>query len=81
MTAPQLTADQKGVFSALGLDAFDNLALVSVVERASGAHRALVMRVDVDDNGDYCLSPVAMLLDGVDDIDRFAPPSDDVREV
>lgn len=77
MTAPQLTEQQKAAFGSLNLDQFANLALVSTVEKATGKHRALVMRVEQDNDGDYLFAPVAMLLDD-DDLDLFEPPSTDV---
>lgn len=79
MTAPRLTDHQKAMFESLNLDEFGNLALVSSVEKATGKHRALVMRVDVDGDG-YKLFPVAMLLDSDEDLDLFEPPSEDLVE-
>ncbi len=81
MIAPRLTDEQKAMFKALGLDDFANLALVSTVEKATGKHRALVMSMSIDeDDNSVEMFPVAMLLDGDDDIELFEPPSTDVEE-
>lgn len=73
--APRLTDRQKAMFESLGLEDFQNLALVSTIEKATGKHRALVMSVAQE--GDVVeMRPVAMLLDDDDDIDLFEPPAE-----
>ena len=77
MTAPELTEQQRKLFDALDLPG--DMALISTIEKSTGKHRAVVAFVDVDEaNGSITMHPVAMLLDGEDDIDLFEPPSTDV---
>jgi hypothetical protein len=76
LSGSPLTDIQKAMFEGLGLDNFENLALLSVQEKSTGRQRAVVVRMDHD--GDSVLmNPVAMLLDDDDDLDLFDPPHEE----
>lgn len=67
-----LTDVQRDIF--VDLEMPSDIILLSVTEKATGLQRALIAHIDRSNLDAVEVMPLAMILDGEHDIDRFTPP-------
>lgn len=70
-----ITEQQRELYDALEENGTDGTCLMSVTEKATGQQRAVVCSVAWDeDTREYVTRPIFLLLEHLEDMDRFTPP-------